>query len=155
MQVHASPLLRRLYRVQPPALAVTSDRLCDQRVCVTCTCLCACVRAADVVGAFKTFIAASTSKGESLPSGVDMQVQVLTSGFWPSYPIMEAKLPEVRVCVEGWWNGDGPGLQSRLLSGHTLELARLKICFPGLSEGSLAAGMRWGLCARWALAWRV
>lgn len=69
--------------------------------------MCACVRAADVVGAFKTFIAASTSKGESLPSGVDMQVQVLTSGFWPSYPIMEAKLPEVRVCA---WRGGGMGM---------------------------------------------
>ncbi|KAF5825773.1 Cullin, partial [Dunaliella salina] len=49
---------------------------------------------ADVVGAFKTYIAAAASKGEGVPSGVDMQVQVLTSGFWPSYPIMEAKLPE-------------------------------------------------------------
>jgi len=49
---------------------------------------------ADVVGAFKTYVAAAASKGEGVPSGVDMQVQVLTSGFWPSYPIMEAKLPE-------------------------------------------------------------
>eukprot|EP00967_Tisochrysis_lutea_P114110 scaffold181596_cov16-Tisochrysis_lutea.AAC.2 len=55
--------------------------------------------AADVVGAFKTYVAAAASKGEGVPSGVDMQVQVLTSGFWPSYPIMEAKLPEVSAAV--------------------------------------------------------
>jgi cullin-4 len=34
------------------------------------------------------------SKGKA-PAGVDMHVSVLTSGFWPTYPIMEARLPQV------------------------------------------------------------
>ena len=27
------------------------------------------------------------------PPGIDMNVSILTSGFWPSYPILEANLP--------------------------------------------------------------
>ena len=27
------------------------------------------------------------------PQGIDMSVSILTSGFWPSYPILEANLP--------------------------------------------------------------
>ena len=33
---------------------------------------------------------AATSK---FPQGIDMSVNILTSGFWPSYPIFEANLP--------------------------------------------------------------
>lgn len=29
-----------------------------------------------------------------LPGGVDMNVNVLTSGYWPSYPVVEANLPQ-------------------------------------------------------------
>ncbi len=29
-----------------------------------------------------------------LPPGLDMNVNVLTSGYWPSYPHLEAKLPD-------------------------------------------------------------
>lgn len=29
-----------------------------------------------------------------LPAGVDMNVNVLTSGYWPSYPSIEANLPQ-------------------------------------------------------------
>ena len=29
-----------------------------------------------------------------LPPGIDMNVNVLTSGYWPSYPHLEAKLPD-------------------------------------------------------------
>ena len=29
-----------------------------------------------------------------VPAGVDMNVNVLTSGYWPSYPIIEATLPQ-------------------------------------------------------------
>ena len=29
-----------------------------------------------------------------LPPGIDMSVNVLTSGYWPSYPQLEAKLPD-------------------------------------------------------------
>ena len=28
------------------------------------------------------------------PPGLDMSVSILTSGYWPSYPVLEAKLPE-------------------------------------------------------------
>lgn len=27
------------------------------------------------------------------PAGIDMNVSILTSGFWPSYPILEGTLP--------------------------------------------------------------
>lgn len=29
-----------------------------------------------------------------LPPGIDMNVNVLTSGYWPTYPHLEAKLPD-------------------------------------------------------------
>jgi cullin-4 len=29
-----------------------------------------------------------------LPKGIDMSVSVLTSGFWPTYPVADAKLPQ-------------------------------------------------------------
>ena len=29
----------------------------------------------------------------SAPPGIDMQVNVLTSGYWPTYPIVECRLP--------------------------------------------------------------
>ena len=28
-----------------------------------------------------------------IPGGLDMNVNILTSGYWPSYPIVDAKLP--------------------------------------------------------------
>lgn len=27
------------------------------------------------------------------PAGLDMTVNVLTSGYWPSYPVMDARMP--------------------------------------------------------------
>ena len=44
----------------------------------------------DVMAAF----CQSTHFSQKLPAGVDMSVSVLTSGFWPTYPIAEAKLPQ-------------------------------------------------------------
>ena len=28
-----------------------------------------------------------------IPAGFDMNVNILTSGYWPSYPIIDAKMP--------------------------------------------------------------
>ena len=28
-----------------------------------------------------------------IPGGFDMNVNILTSGYWPSYPIIDAKMP--------------------------------------------------------------
>ncbi len=28
-----------------------------------------------------------------IPGGFDMNVNILTSGYWPSYPIVDAKMP--------------------------------------------------------------
>ncbi|KAL6758019.1 cullin [Haematococcus lacustris] len=44
----------------------------------------------DVMTAFKQSPQARTHT----PGAVDLQVSVLTSGFWPTYPLMEAKLPK-------------------------------------------------------------
>jgi cullin-4 len=45
----------------------------------------------DVMGAFRM----SSHFTEQLPNGIDMTVSVLTSGFWPTYPVADAKLPQV------------------------------------------------------------
>ena len=47
----------------------------------------------DVMAAFR----ASSHFSEQLPDGIDMTVSVLTSGFWPTYPVADAKLPQVRM----------------------------------------------------------
>jgi cullin-4 len=50
----------------------------------------------DVMAAFRASAAAA-----GLPPGVDVTVSVLTSGYWPTYPVLDVKLPEVgagRVC---------------------------------------------------------
>ncbi|KAA6417758.1 MAG: ubiquitin- cullin 4 [Trebouxia sp. A1-2] len=44
----------------------------------------------DIMMSFKT----SGSVKSRLPPGIDMNVNVLTSGYWPSYPHLEAKLPD-------------------------------------------------------------
>ncbi len=54
----------------------------------------------DVMAAFR----GSPAAARGLPPGVDLSVSVLTSGYWPTYPVMEVKLPEVRcvcVCIRG------------------------------------------------------
>lgn len=38
--------------------------------------------------------AAQASARARCPPGLDMSVSILTSGYWPSYPVLEAKLPE-------------------------------------------------------------
>jgi hypothetical protein len=44
----------------------------------------------DMAAAFK----ASEEYRRRMPAGMDANVRVLTSGFWPSYPLVEATLPE-------------------------------------------------------------
>eukprot|EP01023_Acetabularia_acetabulum_P049241 TRINITY_DN5249_c0_g1_i7.p1 TRINITY_DN5249_c0_g1~~TRINITY_DN5249_c0_g1_i7.p1 ORF type:complete len:627 (+),score=66.81 TRINITY_DN5249_c0_g1_i7:256-1881(+) len=45
----------------------------------------------DVMQSFKSFESTSNSKSAK---GIDLNVNVLTSGFWPTYPVSEAQLPE-------------------------------------------------------------
>lgn len=35
-----------------------------------------------------------------LPQGMDMNVNVLTSGYWPTYPVYDATLPEELVTYQ-------------------------------------------------------
>lgn len=44
----------------------------------------------DVMAAFRQ----AANARSKLPAGIDMTVSVLTSGFWPTYPIAEANLPK-------------------------------------------------------------
>lgn len=37
--------------------------------------------------------AAQASSRAKCPAGLDMSVHILTSGYWPTYPVLEAKLP--------------------------------------------------------------
>ena len=37
-----------------------------------------------------------------LPAGLDVNIRVLTSGFWPSYPAVDLRLPDdIRRCAVG------------------------------------------------------
>eukprot|EP00798_Chlamydomonas_sp_ICE-L_P023806 gene23806-9369_t len=45
----------------------------------------------DVMAAFRQHQETATLK---IPQGLDMSVSVLTSGYWPTYPVMEAKLTQ-------------------------------------------------------------
>ena len=36
---------------------------------------------------------AQTSVRARCPPGLDMSAHILTSGYWPSYPVLEANLP--------------------------------------------------------------
>jgi hypothetical protein len=53
----------------------------------------------DIMAAFRQ----SCQFRNKMVSGVDMSVSVLTSGFWPSYPVTEAKLPQVTEFVPREW----------------------------------------------------
>ncbi len=46
----------------------------------------------DVIAAFRQ----SPQFNHRLPQGIDMNVSVLTAGFWPTYPVADAKLPKAR-----------------------------------------------------------
>lgn len=45
----------------------------------------------DVMSAYRAVSAADLKGG-----GMDMSVSVLTSGFWPTYPLLDVMLPQVR-----------------------------------------------------------
>ena len=47
----------------------------------------------DVMASFRLSPTANTSLAHLAP-GMDLTVQVLTSGFWPSYPVIDCTLPE-------------------------------------------------------------
>ena len=36
----------------------------------------------------------SAAAASQLSAGVDLSVHILTSGFWPSYPLLDCNLPE-------------------------------------------------------------
>lgn len=44
----------------------------------------------EIMGSFRQSAAVSSQ----IPSGLDLNVHILTSGFWPSYPLVECNLPE-------------------------------------------------------------
>lgn len=48
----------------------------------------------DIASAFKT-----SEEYSRLPKAMDANMRVLTAGFWPSYPVVDMKLPaEIRQC---------------------------------------------------------
>eukprot|EP00197_Chlamydomonas_leiostraca_P016154 CAMPEP_0202861492 /NCGR_PEP_ID=MMETSP1391-20130828/2868_1 /ASSEMBLY_ACC=CAM_ASM_000867 /TAXON_ID=1034604 /ORGANISM="Chlamydomonas leiostraca, Strain SAG 11-49" /LENGTH=749 /DNA_ID=CAMNT_0049540895 /DNA_START=162 /DNA_END=2411 /DNA_ORIENTATION=- len=53
----------------------------------------------DVMAAFKAYQDARGAAALGAHSGLDVHVSVLTSGFWPTYPPIEAKLPQE---LESW-----------------------------------------------------
>ena len=57
-------------------------------------CIAACLKTLHESNAMTHCLSVQTSVKSRLPPGVDMNVNVLTSGYWPSYPHLEAKLPD-------------------------------------------------------------
>ncbi|PNW75189.1 hypothetical protein CHLRE_12g516500v5 [Chlamydomonas reinhardtii] len=90
----------------------------------------------DVMAAFRGAPAAA-----GLPSGVDVAVSVLTSGYWPTYPVTEVKLPEVLdragAVFRDFYLSKYSG--RRLVWQHSLGSCMLRASFPkGMKELSVS-----------------
>lgn len=49
------------------------------------------------------FSAVQKAVAASIPVGVDMNVNILTSGYWPTYPVVDANLPaELNTYQQVW-----------------------------------------------------
>jgi hypothetical protein len=46
--------------------------------------------------------AAQATARARIPPGFDMNVSILTSGYWPTYPILDAVLPEELSSSQVW-----------------------------------------------------
>ena len=53
----------------------------------------------DVMAGFRS----SQQVAERLPAGIEMSVNVLTAGFWPTYPPIECNLPPARAACPPPW----------------------------------------------------
>lgn len=82
----------------------------------------------DIMTSFKQ----SAAIRDNLPPGIDMNVSVLTSGYWPSYPLMEAKLPQELALYQEVFKDFYLKKHSgrRLAWYNTLGTCVLKACFP-------------------------
>eukprot|EP00873_Tetraselmis_striata_P009147 jgi/Tetstr1/429411/TSEL_019321.t1 len=91
----------------------------------------------DIMTQFRAFAASSAR----IPEKTDMSVNVLTSGYWPTYPVMDAKLPEElntyqEVFKEFYLSKHGG---RRLVWQNTLGFCVLKSQFPkGTKELSVS-----------------
>ncbi|KAG2445601.1 hypothetical protein HXX76_000212 [Chlamydomonas incerta] len=90
----------------------------------------------DVMAAFRGAPAAA-----GLPAGVDVTVSVLTSGYWPTYPVAEVKLPEVLdragAVFRDFYLSKYSG--RRLVWQHSLGSCMLRASFPkGMKELSVS-----------------
>jgi hypothetical protein len=56
----------------------------------------------------------------SIPVGVDMNVNILTSGYWPTYPVVDANLPaELNNYQQVWLlSRSGRGISCCMRSHH-------------------------------------
>ncbi|GLC45097.1 hypothetical protein PLESTB_001467900 [Pleodorina starrii] len=91
----------------------------------------------DVMAAFRASAAAA-----GLPPGVDVTVSVLTSGYWPTYPVLEVKLPETldraSTVFRDFYLSKYSG--RRLVWQHSLGSCVLRAAFPrGLKELSVSS----------------
>ena len=84
--------------------------------------------ATDHVGEFKAFL----RQRQLTLSGIDVTVQTLSTGFWPSYPLDELKLPtELQSCIEAFRvYYDSKTNNRRLKWIHDLGTVTLAAAFP-------------------------
>ena len=84
--------------------------------------------ATDHVGEFKAFL----RQRQLTLSGIDFTVQTLSTGFWPSYPLDELKLPsELQSCIEAFRvYYDSKTNNRRLKWIHDLGTVTLAAAFP-------------------------
>ncbi|GIL70584.1 hypothetical protein Vretimale_3704 [Volvox reticuliferus] len=90
----------------------------------------------DVMAAFR-----ASSAAAGLPPGVDVTVSVLTSGYWPTYPVLDVKLPEAldraSTVFRDFYLSKYSG--RRLVWQHSLGSCVLRAAFPrGLKELSVS-----------------
>eukprot|EP00892_Ulva_mutabilis_P006063 jgi/Ulvmu1/3829/UM018_0041.1 len=92
----------------------------------------------DIAAAFK-----ASEEYAQLPRAMDANMRVLTAGFWPSYPVVDMKLPEDikkgREVFESYYLRHHSG---RKLTWHSgMEQCTLKAVFPACGERELVVSM--------------
>lgn len=107
------------------------------------------LHAADVMAAFKAYQTARGAGSSVQPPGVDVHVSVLTSGFWPTNPVVEVKLPqELETWQQVFLDFYTKKYSGRRLQWvHTLGSCVLRAAFPkGTKELSVSLFQAVVLC---------
>lgn len=91
----------------------------------------------DMAAAFK----ADATAQAAMPAGLDAHVRILTAGFWPSYPVVHARLPAeihaAQAAFEAHYKAKYSG--RRLQWYSALETCSLRARYPDPKGGGKAS----------------